>query len=107
MTVRQMSPTEAHAALRGDDPPLLLDVRTPAEHRLAAIDGAVLIPMDTLTSRLDELDPDRPIIVMCHHGYRSLNVAHYLAARDFDDVANLAGGIERYSREVDPSIPRY
>jgi rhodanese-related sulfurtransferase len=107
MTIRQMTPAEVHAARQTPDPPLLLDVRTPAEHRLAAIDGALLIPMDALATRLDELDPERPIIVMCHHGYRSLNVAHYLATRGFDDVANLAGGIERWSREVDPSVPRY
>lgn len=107
MSVRQMTPAEVAAALQGDDPPLLLDVRTPGEHRLAAIDGAVLIPMDTLATRLDELDPDRPVIVMCHHGYRSNNVAHYLEARGFGDVANLSGGIERYSRDVDPRVPRY
>ncbi|MCB9554384.1 MAG: sulfurtransferase [Myxococcales bacterium] len=107
MSVRQLTPKDVAAALAAADPPLLLDVRTPGEHRLAAIPGAVLIPMDALAARLDELDPDRPVIVMCHHGYRSQNVAHYLAARGFDDVANLAGGIERYSREVDPTIPRY
>ncbi|MCB9527320.1 MAG: sulfurtransferase [Myxococcales bacterium] len=107
MAVRQMTPAEVAAALESKDPPLLLDVRTPGEHRCAAIEGAVLIPMDTLATRLDELDPDRPTIVMCHHGFRSNNVAHYLAARGFSDIANLIGGIERYSREIDPRVPRY
>lgn len=105
--VPQLSPREVAARLAADDPPLLLDVRTPHEYALAAIEGAVFLPMHELTARLDELDPDRPTIVMCHHGLRSLNVARYLADRGFEDVANLSGGIERWSLEVDPSIPRY
>lgn len=107
MTVPQLSPREVAARLAADDPPLLLDVRTAQEHAIAAIEGALLLPMNELTARVAELDPDRQTIVMCHHGVRSLHVAHYLVDRGFEQVANLAGGIERWSREVDPSIPRY
>lgn len=105
--VEQLAPADAARRLAAADPPLLLDVRTPHEHRLASVAGAVLIPMDEITRRVDELDPDRPVVVMCHHGIRSLSVAHYLIGRGFEQVANLAGGIERWSREVDPSVPRY
>lgn len=107
MNVRPIDPRAAATLLNGDDPPVLLDVRTPAEFALAAIDGAVLIPMDEVSQRVDELDPDAPVIVMCHHGVRSMHVALWLAHRGFDSVANLTGGIERWSREIDPRVPRY
>lgn len=107
MSVIQLTPTEAAARLAAPEPPLLLDVRTPAEYALATIAGAVLMPMDELSGRLGELDPDAPLIVMCHHGVRSLHVAHYLAQRGFEDVANLQGGIDRWSTEIDPAVPRY
>ncbi|MCA9539686.1 MAG: hypothetical protein KC620_12405 [Myxococcales bacterium] len=105
--VRQLTPAEAADALASPMPPRLLDVRTQTEHRLARIRGAHYIPMDQLPKRIEELDPHEPIIVMCHHGLRSMQVALWLRARGFTAVDNLAGGIERWSREVDPSVPRY
>lgn len=107
MTVEQLSPSEVASRLAGDDPPTLLDVRTRAEHALAAVDGAVWIPLDQLSARHFELERDTPIVVMCHHGIRSMHAAMFLSQRGFERVDNMRGGIEAWSREVDPSVPRY
>lgn len=85
----------------------LLDVREPAEWQAAHVADAVHIPMRTIPGRVDELDPERTYVVMCHSGVRSLRVATYLAASGFTRLFNLAGGIDAWSREVDPSVPRY
>jgi len=89
------------------EPVVLLDVREPEEVALARLPGSVHIPMGEIPGRLHELDPDAQIVVYCHHGIRSANVAAYLVQRDFTDVANLAGGIDAWSLTVDPSLPRY
>ena len=99
-------------ALGGSDPAadwLLLDCRTPEEHATARIAGAVLIPMQELSARVDELAAwrDKPIIVHCHHGVRSLRVAHWLRERGFSGARSMRGGIEAWSVEIDPSVPRY
>lgn len=88
---------------------LLLDCREPDEHAIARIDGAVLIPMQTIPERLAELEPHRTarIVVHCHHGVRSLRVARYLRERGFARVQSMAGGIEAWSLGVDPATPRY
>ncbi len=88
-------------------PPLLLDVREPWEIEIAAIPGATQIPMGDIPSRLQELDPDRPTVVLCHHGARSLNVTMWLRQRGLDHVQSLAGGIDQWSRSIDPSVARY
>ena len=88
--------------------PLLLDVREPWEAETASIPGATLIPMGEITSRAHtELDPDTPIVVLCHHGARSLSVTMWLRNQGFEHAQSLAGGIDNYARTVDPSIPRY
>lgn len=84
----------------------LLDVREPWEHKLARIEAARLVPMNELPGRLASLDRSREIIVYCHHGVRSDMAAEWLRTQGFP-AKNLAGGIDRWSREVDPSIPRY
>lgn len=88
---------------------LLLDCREPEEHQTARIDGAVLIPMSEIADRLDELNGhrDRRIVVHCHHGGRSLRVAHWLRKNGFAQAQSMAGGIDRWSLEIDPSVPRY
>lgn len=90
---------------------VLLDVREPWEMALAAIriDGARLlsIPMGQIPQRLDELDPAQPVVCYCHHGMRSLQVIAFLQRQGFDSVYNLAGGIEAWSVQMDPSVPRY
>ena len=85
----------------------LLDVREPVEWQTARVANATHIPMRTVPGRLDELDPQRTIVVMCHGGTRSRRVAEYLAGAGYSNVFNLAGGIDAWSTEVDPSIPQY
>lgn len=91
--------------------PLLLDVREGLELQMARVsaEGVELlhIPMHEIPGRLAELDPERPIACLCHHGLRSQNVALYLARHGFAKVANIAGGIEAWSAERDPAVPRY
>jgi rhodanese-related sulfurtransferase len=87
---------------------VLLDVREPWEAETAAIPGATLIPMGEVTSRAHaELDPDKAYVVLCHHGARSLSVAMWLRNQGFDRAQSLAGGIDQWSRTIDPTIPRY
>ncbi|GAB4400078.1 MAG: rhodanese-like domain-containing protein [Rhodoferax sp.] len=91
--------------------PVLLDVREPFELQRASVDAdgfeRLCIPMAAIPSRLSELDPDRPVACLCHHGGRSMQVALFLKSRGFASVANIAGGIDAWSLEVDPSVPRY
>lgn len=89
--------------------PLLLDCRTPEEHVTARIEGAVLIPMQELPSRLGEIAAwrDGRIIVHCHHGMRSLRVARWLREQGFAGAQSMAGGIDAWSESIDPTIPRY
>jgi rhodanese-related sulfurtransferase len=88
---------------------LLLDCREPAEHATASIGGATLIPMSGLAARVEELAPyrDSTIAVHCHHGGRSLRVAEWLRAQGFAKTQSMAGGIDRWSLEIDASVPRY
>ncbi|HSG63749.1 MAG TPA: rhodanese-like domain-containing protein [Gammaproteobacteria bacterium] len=85
----------------------LLDVREPAELAIATLPNATHIPMLQVPLRLDELDPQRPIVVLCHSGGRSRQVAAFLLANGFERVYNLAGGIDAWSTDIDPSVPRY
>ena len=91
---------------RGDDLQLV-DVREPVEWNLARLAGATLISLGTLPARLDELDRNRPLVLYCHHGRRSQNALVYLRSQGFTRLFNLAGGIEAWSQEVDPAVPRY
>ena len=86
----------------------LLDVREPWEVATAAISGSTDVPMGDLPARAHtELDPDAHIVVVCHHGARSLSVTAWLRREGFDRAQSLAGGIEQWSREIDPAVPRY
>ena len=86
---------------------VLLDVRELHEIAVASIDSAVHIPMGQIPARIHEIDPDKTIVVMCHSGIRSLQVAAYLSRHGFAQVVNLEGGIDAWARSVDPRIPRY
>lgn len=107
--MRQISAPELAAWLA--DPqrpaPQLLDVREPWETALCALPGSVAMPMSQVPARADELDPGRPVVCICHHGMRSAQVAVYLARLGFDAPINLAGGIDAWARQVDPSCPTY
>ena len=82
-------------------------MREPFEVSLAPFPGATHIPMRDILSRLAELDPDREIVVVCHHGVRSALVAMHLARIGFEHVLNLSGGIDAWSETADPATPRY
>lgn len=100
---------EAYAQQRQQpNPPVLLDVREPWEFQTASLSGSLLMPMGEVTSRAhQELDPDAPIVVLCHHGARSLSVTMWLRNQGFDHAQSLAGGIDRWSRVIDPAVPLY
>jgi adenylyltransferase/sulfurtransferase len=85
----------------------LLDVREPHEFAIARIDGATLIPLRSLPSRLGELDRAREIVVLCHHGQRSMRALEFLRGSGFGKISSLRGGIDAWSREVDARVPRY
>lgn len=91
--------------------PVLLDVREPFEVQTASIkpEGVTVlhIPMGVIPPRLAELDPSQPVACLCHHGGRSMQVAAFLENRGFAHVANITGGINAWSMQVDPSVPRY
>ena len=88
----------------------LIDVREPGEFQLARIEGAELIPMRTVPAALQRLDAaadEATLIVFCHHGVRSLNVVNWLREQGVSNCQSMAGGIDRWSHEIDPSVPRY
>lgn len=87
--------------------PVVLDVREPQEIAIARFPGALEIPMQTVPSRLDELDRNGEIFVLCHHGMRSAHVAEFLVDQGFTRVGNVTGGIDAWALLVDPSVPRY
>ena len=90
------------------DAPILLDVREPWEFQAAHLADSLLMPMGDVPSRAHaELDPDAHIVVLCHHGQRSLSVAMWLRGQGFERAQSLAGGIDAWSRTIDPTIPRY
>jgi len=100
----------AKAKLAAEPKTILLDVREPREYELAHIDGSLLIPMNSVPAELQKLEAladDADILVLCHHGVRSLQVAAWLQARGIENAASISGGIDRWSAEIDPSIPRY
>jgi rhodanese-related sulfurtransferase len=108
--VPELTPTEFcarwPAAARASEV-TLLDVREHVELELAAVNGAMHIPMRDVPARLAELDRDAPLVVMCHSGGRSRRVAEYLSSNGFQKVFNLRGGIDAWSTEIDPQVPRY
>lgn len=105
--IEDLTPGQVVERLESDAPPLLLDVREDWEHEVASIPGSAHIPMGTVPVRVGELPTDRDIVVYCHHGTRSRAVAEWLAQRGIMRVANLAGGIDAWSVDVNPEIPRY
>jgi rhodanese-related sulfurtransferase len=88
---------------------LLLDCRERDEYELVRIEGSTLIPMSEMQSRVGELEPHKQaeIVVHCHHGGRSLQVTAWLRKQGYANVRSLAGGIDRWATEIDPSLPRY
>ena len=112
--IEQVSPAGLPAwieSVRSHGEPVLLDVREPAEWRAASASSPEMellqMSMQTIPARMNELDPARPVAVLCHHGGRSMQVAMFLAREGFSHIANVAGGIDAWSLQVDPAVPRY
>jgi rhodanese-related sulfurtransferase len=108
--MQRLSPKQLVAYLRqSENPPLLLDVREPWEFARCHIAGSELIPMQQipLAAEQAELDPTREIVVICHHGIRSRQVAYYLEHLGFTKLINLEGGVEAWAQDVDPTMERY
>ena len=106
----ELTPQEAKLRSGGADKALLIDVREPEEFALARIDGAMLIPMQSIPAELQKIErlaDEQDLMVICHHGVRSLQVVSWLRGHGIENVYSVAGGIDRWSREVDADVPRY
>ena len=104
--VEQISALDLKAWLDKGDPPVLIDVRTPGERDMAKIEGTRLLDQP-LHDHLLTLDRETPLVFQCHHGMRSQAAAQYFLKLGFRRVYNLIGGIEAWSQDVDPAVPRY
>jgi rhodanese-related sulfurtransferase len=102
-----MSVQELKQRLDTDKKPFLLDVREPYEYSLAKLEGSVLIPLGTLPQSIEKLDRNAEIVAYCHHGMRSADAVGFLLQQGFTNVKNLVGGIDAWSVQVDPTVPRY
>jgi rhodanese-related sulfurtransferase len=102
----ELAPREL-AARHAGDTPLIVDVREAWEFDLCRIPGSVHIPLAALPTRWTELDREAEVVLVCHHGLRSQYAVGFLGEQGFARVANLAGGIDRWARDVDPAMPRY
>ena len=107
MNIAQVTVQELKQRRDSGESLCLIDVREPWENAQCRIEGAVLIPMGSIPSMLQKLDTDEPVICYCHHGMRSLDVANWLRQQGISTAKSLAGGIDRWSLEIDPRVPRY
>ena len=104
----EITPEDVKSKLDSRESFTLLDVREPWEFEAAAIEGAQLIPMGDVPSRAhQELDPEESIVVVCHHGVRSMNVTMWLREQGFEKAQSMRGGIDAWSRRVDGKVPTY
>ena len=104
----EISAGQVKALQRSGESFTLLDVREPWEYETARIEGAKLIPMGDVPMRAhQELDPEDHIVVVCHHGVRSLTVTNWLRQQGFEKAQSLRGGIDGWARTVDPKVPLY
>jgi rhodanese-related sulfurtransferase len=107
--VAEITVEELDARLRGGAPTLLVDVRQPWEHEICALPDSLLAPLGELTEHVEDIQPDPGalVVVYCHHGIRSLSGAAILMRQGIEGAVSLAGGIDAWSRRIDPSVPLY
>lgn len=106
--MRAYSPLELKARLESGAPgPLLVDVREPWEYEICRIDGSVSVPLGELAARVEELPHDRELVLICHHGMRSLQACGYLARLGYTALVNLDGGVDAWADAVDRDMARY
>ncbi|WP_426493101.1 rhodanese-like domain-containing protein [Hymenobacter sp. 102] len=104
----ELTASDLHARLQSGEDIQLIDVRQPEEFAYCRIEGSQLIPLGELARRAEEIDPDRPTVLICHHGVRSMQALAYLQHRhELTNLLNLRGGIHAWSVQVDPSVPVY
>lgn len=106
----EVTPAEVKQRFASGEKLFLIDVREPFEHAIAHIDGSQLIPMNSVPGALTDLEgkaDEGTLVVFCHHGVRSANVVNWLRGQGIADCQSMAGGIERWSTDIDPSVPRY
>ena len=104
----EITPEELQSLLKSNSDVVVLDVREPWEIATAGMGHQKHIPMGEIPARFSqELDPDKHTVVVCHHGVRSMNVTMWLRRQGYDKVQSLAGGIDRWSRQIDPRVPVY
>ncbi len=103
----EITPAELKARLDRGEKPVLVDVREPWEQEICRIEGAKLVPLGALAASLNTLPDVDEVICYCHRGMRSLDAAAWLRFQGFEKAKSLAGGIERWSVDVDPNVPRY
>jgi rhodanese-related sulfurtransferase len=103
----EIMPEAVHSLRERGENFVLLDVREPWELQTAHIEGVTHIPMGDIPMHVQELDPDQHIVVVCHHGVRSLNVTHWLRQQGFESVQSMRGGIDLWSKTIDPKVPVY
>ena len=103
----QIDPREVKRRLDAGENLLLVDVREPWEHDICRLPGAKLVPLGSVPSNLAVFEQAEEVVIYCHHGLRSLDAAVWLRQQGIESARSMAGGIERWSREVDPSVPRY
>ncbi len=101
-----ISPEEVRDKIEGGEPLLLLDVREAWEYAVAHIPDSIHIPLGELPVRIGELSCDGEMVVLCHHGIRSMTALAFLVKQGFTQIKNLTGGIDAYA-QIDPTIPRY
>ena len=102
-----MTPFQVKDKLTNQPEFMLLDVREPFEYDLAQIDGSLLVTQEVVDEILQTWEKDTPIICCCHHGMRSQQACQFLASQGFTRLYNLSGGIDAWSVEIDPGVPRY
>ncbi len=107
MPITQCNAEQVKQRLENGEPLVLLDVREPNEFAFAKIQGSIHIPLRALPERVDELDKEKDIVVICHHGMRSQQACFFLEQYGFNRLFNLKGGIDAWSIKCDPTVPRY
>jgi sulfur-carrier protein adenylyltransferase/sulfurtransferase len=103
---KEISVAELKGRLDGGEDVFILDVREQGEYDRCNL-GGYLVPLRDLPGRVNELDPNREIVVMCHSGARSARAVQFLQQAGFTQAKNLSGGIDKWAREIDPKMPRY
>jgi rhodanese-related sulfurtransferase len=103
----EVTPREVSERLERGDEFLFVDVRERWEHEASRIDGAVLIPLREIPANLHRLAGAREIVFFCHHGVRSLDAASWVRSQGIPGARSMSGGIDRWTTEIDPGVPRY